>query len=88
MCTIGSIASKPIPEPNTKYGMAIKRLLFASYQAGGKGLAVLLVFKSSRSMEVGKEERGVGGGEGEQGRERGRERKRVRERERERERGD
>ena len=63
MCTIGSIASKPIPEPNTKYGMAIKRLLFASYQAGGKGLAVLLVFKSSRSMEVGKEERGVGGRE-------------------------
>ena len=65
------IASMPIKEVNSKYGMAIKRLLFTHYQGAGRGLAVLLVFKSSKNMEV----RTEGG--------RGREREREREGERE-----
>ena len=55
VCTVGYIASWPIKETNSKYGMAIKRLLFSSYQGGGKGFAVLLVFKSSKNMEVRRE---------------------------------
>ena len=66
MCTVGYIASLPIKELSSKYGMAIKRLLFTNYQRAGKGLAVLLVFKSPKNVEVRRER--------ERGRERGRER--------------
>ena len=53
--TVGYIASLPIKELSSKYGMAIKRLLFTNYQGAGRGLAVLLVFKSSKNVEVRRE---------------------------------
>ena len=55
VCTTGYIASLPIKEMNSKYGLAVKRLLFTDYLRSGKGLAVLLVFKSPKNVEVRRE---------------------------------